>query len=127
MFNTLREPFMASLQTVVSGVELMIPAIIGALVFIILGWIFGAAAGRVVAHLIGVLKLDDLLAKAGVTEVIAKAGYRLNTGAFIGWLVKAFIVVIFLMAAFDVLGLKEVNVFLHTVLAYIPQVVVAAF
>jgi hypothetical protein len=126
MINMLSAELATSFQAVAFGIASMLPSILGALIFIILGWIFGVAAGRVVAHLIGALRLDDMLAKAGVSGVVAKAGYQLNTGAFIGWLVKSFFIVIFLMAAFDVLGLTQVNEFLRTVLGYIPQVLVAA-
>ncbi len=40
-------------------------------------------------------------------------------------LVKWFIVIVFLLASFDVLGLNQVNSFLAEVVGYIPQVIVA--
>jgi hypothetical protein len=49
----------------------------------------------------------------------------LNSGLFVGILVKWFIIVVFLMAAFDVLGLSQVNEFLRQVVNYLPQVIVA--
>lgn len=126
MFAMLQADLVNSVRTVADGVVAHVPSLVAALVLLILGLIFGAAAGRVVAHLIGSLKLDDALAKAGVAEVAARGGFKLDIGAFFGWLVKAFFVVVFVIAAFDVLGLTQVNEFLRVVVAYIPNVVAAA-
>ena len=108
------------------GVGAFVPKLFFAVVLVALGFIFGAAVGRVVTQLVNTLKLDDLLAKAGVSAFFTKAGYPLNSGAFFGWLARLFFVVVFMVAAFDVLELTAVNEFLKTVLLYIPQVVVAA-
>ena len=54
-----------------------------------------------------------------------RAGHSLNSGLFLGALVKWFIIIVFLMASFDVLGLAQVNSFLRDVVGYLPQVIVA--
>ncbi len=110
---------------IVSGIADVLPKLVAALVFVILGWVFGGAVGRVIAELIRSVKVDELLAKAGVSKFLARGGYQLNSGAFIGWLAKLFFIIIFLVAALNILGLTQVNMFLLQVLAYIPQVVVA--
>lgn len=125
-FNTLRDALSTSIKVAGSSVGEFIPKFFGAIAFIALGWIFGSAAGRVVAQLVTSLKADEALAKAGIDKLVEKAGYRLNSAAFIGWLVKVFFLVVFFMAAFDVLGLSQVNEFLKQILAYIPQVVIAS-
>jgi small-conductance mechanosensitive channel len=59
--------------------------------------------------------------------VLTRAGIKLNVGGFIGWLIKWFIIVVFLMTSLAVLGLQQVNAFLReVVLAYLPQVIIAA-
>ena len=73
------------------------------------------------------LKIDDLLKGAKVDTIISRAGFNLDSGRFIGGLVKWFVVVVFLVASLDVLGLNEVNLFLHqVVLVYLPKVIVAS-
>jgi len=123
--DLLRDEFVQSILAVFGGITETLPKLLAALLLIIVGWMFGAALGRVVAHAIHALKLDDWLKKAGVDTFLTRAGYRLNSGAFIGWLVKAFCIIVFVVTAFDVLGLSQVNGFLTQVLVYIPQVVVA--
>ncbi len=126
MLQTIQTELVQSIRDVAGGVADTLPKVLAALLFIVLGWAFGSAVGRVVHQLVDAAKADEWLAKAGVAEFLSKAGYRLNAGAFFGWLAKIFFIVIFLVAAFDILGLSQVNVFLNQVLMYIPQVIVAA-
>ena len=56
-----------------------------------------------------------------------KAGWKLDSGAFFGSLVKWFFVIVFLLAAANILGLSQVGDFLRDVLLYIPNVIIAAF
>ena len=114
-----------SIYGVAGGVGAVLPKIVVALIFVFLGWIFGMAVGRVIAQIIDALRIDTWLAKAGVDKFVERAGYRLNAGAFLGWLAKLFFIIVFLIVAFNVLGLSEVNGFLIQVLTYIPNVAVA--
>jgi hypothetical protein len=58
---------------------------------------------------------------------VERAGFSLDSGAFLGMLVQWFFIVVFLMASLEVLGLTQVNAFLQgVVLSYLPQVIVAA-
>ncbi|MAZ40499.1 hypothetical protein CL654_00040 [bacterium] len=116
-----------SFTDVTGGVVEFVPKLFVALVVFIVGWIFGALIGRFVAQIINALKVDKALERARVDEVVGRAGFQLNTGKFFGKLVEWFIIIIFLIVAFDVLGLPEINVFLReTVLGYLPDVFVAA-
>lgn len=125
MLQLLQNELAQSILNVTGGVGAVLPNIIAALLFIILGWIFGVAVGRVIAQIVDALRVDVWLAKAGVDKVVERAGYRLNSGAFLGWLAKLFFIIVFLVVALNVLGLSQVNDFLLSVLAYIPNVFVA--
>ncbi|PIR85425.1 hypothetical protein COU15_00830, partial [Candidatus Kaiserbacteria bacterium CG10_big_fil_rev_8_21_14_0_10_45_20] len=91
-----------------------------------LGWLIGAALGRVIAQVIRSLKIDGALKSTGLSDAVERAGFKLDSGAFLGGLVKWFVILVFLVASLEVLQLTQVNVFLQTVvLAYLPQVIVA--
>lgn len=116
-----------SFQDLWTGVLNFVPNLVVAILIIIIGWLIGALVGRVVAQIIRSLRIDEGLRKSGVEDTLARGGIVLNSGAFVGGLVKWFIIVVFLVAAFDVLHLTQVNDFLRgTVLFYLPQVIVAA-
>lgn len=127
MLQSLQNELARSIVDVTGGVGMVLPKIIVALLFVLLGWVFGVAVGRVLAQIVDALRIDMWLGKAGVDKFVERAGYRLNAGAFIGWLAKLFFIIVFLMVALNVLGLSEVNLFLNQVVTYIPSVVIAMF
>ena len=116
-----------SSQDLLTGIAGFVPNILVAIVIFVVGWVVGALLGRIVAQAIDALKLDSALRSANVDQVLARAGFRLDSGRFIGALVEWFIIIVFLVATLDVLGLTQVNAFLqNVVLAYLPQVIAAA-
>ena len=115
-----------SFQDLWAGVINFIPELVIAVVIFVLGWVIGALLGRAVDQIIKALKLDSALRGAGLERVMNRSGFALNSGRFIGELVKWFVIVVFLVASLDVLGLTQVNAFLQqVVLLYLPQVIVA--
>lgn len=97
-----------------------------AIVIFIAGWVIGSVLCEVVSKIVKAIKIDAVLESAGAKSLVNKAGFTLDTGAFLGGLVKWFIIIVFLVAALDVLKLQAVNAFLtNVVLGYIPQVIVA--
>lgn len=126
LLQTWTEVLQQSFQDLWLGVVAFVPSLIVALIIFVIGWIIGAVLGRVVAQIVGSLKVDNALRSAGFEEVFNRAGFSLNSGMFLGGLVKWFVIIVFLVAALDVLGLSQVNVFLQeVVLLYLPQVIVA--
>jgi len=110
------------------GVQVLqfIPKLILAIIIFIAGWVVGSVLSEVVSKIIKAIKVDLILESAGARGLLDKAGFNLNTGAFLGGLVKWFIIIVFLVTALDILKLEAVNAFLtNVVLGYIPQVIVA--
>ncbi len=107
------------------GVVNFVPSLIMALVIVLVGWGIGALFGRVVSQIIKALRIDEGLRRAGVEDFLNRGGLSLNSGAFLGGLVRWFIIVVFLIGAFEILGLSQVTGFLRDILSYLPQVIVA--
>lgn len=108
-----------------AGVQFLLNLVLAIIIFIA-GWVVGSVLCDVVSKLVKAIKIDAILESAGAKNLLGKAGFNLNTGAFLGGLVKWFIIIIFLVTALDVLKLSAVNAFLtNVVLGYIPQVIVA--
>ena len=104
-----------------------LPAILAAVIVFVIGWIVGVVLYRIVVEIVKVLRVDDALRSAGLNEAAREAGFNLDVGKFLGTLVMWFIVIVFLVAALDILGLNRVTIFLQqVVLFYLPQVIVAA-
>jgi small-conductance mechanosensitive channel len=120
------DAIVVSFQNMWVGVISFLPSLIAAILILIVGWLVGAVIGRVVYQIMRSIKVDEALRKAGLENLLQKGGIKLDSGHFVGSLVKWFIIVVFLVAAFDTLGLTQVNEFLKDViLYYLPQVIVA--
>ncbi|MEW5907579.1 MAG: hypothetical protein AB1643_00105 [Patescibacteria group bacterium] len=127
MLTSWSDVLVASFQQLWLGIIAFIPRLIIALLIFIVGWIIAVTLGKLIAQIIRSLKVDKALQALGTEEVLSRAGFKLDTGAFFGGLVKWFFLVVFLIAAIDVIGLTQVNIFLRdVVLRYLPNVIVAA-
>jgi hypothetical protein len=115
-----------SLASVWAGVIAFLPKLIIALIVFIVGWIIASLLARAVDQILKTVKLDSALRSAGLEQTLARAGFSLNSGRFIGELVRWFIIVVFLIASLEIVNLTQVTEFLsNVVLGYLPQVIVA--
>jgi len=127
LLNTWGEVLTLSFQNLWVGVVNFVPNLVVALVILVVGWLIGALLGRAVWQVFKSLKIDEALRRAGFESFLRRGGVELDSGAFVGALVKWFVILVFLVAAFDILGLSQVNAFLQdVVLGYLPRVIVAA-
>lgn len=120
------EVFTNSLQGIWYGVASFVPTLLIAVIIFAIGWVLASLLEKVVESVFKSIKVDNALRSAGLDDVMKRTGHPLNSGIFVGSLVKWFVIVVFLIASFDVLGLNQVNAFLKdVVLSYLPQVIVA--
>ncbi len=116
----------SSLQVAWNAVAFFVPLFLGAVIIFIIGWVIAVSLGKLVEHIVRSIKIDSVLEKLELGKALERAGMRLDSGEFIGGLVKWFLVIVALLAAVNILGLTQVSSFLRDVLLYIPNVVVAA-
>lgn len=126
MLQTWGDVLTTSFQSLSVGVITFVPNLIVAVIIFLAGWVVGSLLGNVVARVIRTLKLDNVLEGAGIGAVVHRAGFKLDSGKFLGVLVEWFVVIVFLLASFQVLGLAYVNEFIRQVVVdYLPRVIVA--
>jgi hypothetical protein len=128
LLQTWAEVLIFSFQQLWLGIVGFIPKLLLAIIIFCIGWVIAVTLDKIVSRLIRILKVDSALRGLGVEKFLERGGLRLDSGAFIGALVKWFFIVVFLIASLEVLGLNQVNYFLRDViLTYLPNVIVAAF
>jgi hypothetical protein len=115
----------SSLLTLWGGVALFLPRFIAAVVVFLVGWLIAELLGKLAYHVVKIVHLDNALSRVGFRQAWEKSGFKLNTPMLFYELVKWFFVVVFLMAATNILGLGQVSEFLGTVVFYLPNVIVA--
>ena len=119
--------FNASLQGLWLGFVQFAPKLIFAVVFFVVGWVLGSLVAKAVENVLNALKIDKLFESIGAEDFFKKAGMNLNSGYFVGQVVKWFVVVAFLLPSLNLVGLDEVAAFLKDdVLSFLPKVIVAA-
>lgn len=115
-----------SFQALWAQVVQFVPELIVALIVLIIGWILANILKQIVERIFDKLKVNAALDAAGVERLTEKAGVPLKAGVFVGTLVKWFVILVFFVAALDVVGLPDVTFFIRdVVLGYLPRVIVA--
>lgn len=103
-----------------------VPMLGAALLVFILGLVLAIGLGMLVERLVGLLRLDALLARVGVEKYFERGGIRLNVGKFFGKVVYWFALILTLLIVSNIFGLAELSKFLESsVLTFIPKVAVA--
>ena len=126
VFTTWADVLSQSFQNLFYGLVAFIPNLVIAIVIFVVGWLIGIGIGRVVRQIVDSLRIDQALRSTGLERLLARAGFQLSSGKFLGFLVEWFFIIVFLVAALDVLHLTTVNLFIsEVVLGYLPQVIVA--
>lgn len=125
VFTTWANVLSQSFLNLFYGLVSFVPTLVIAVVIFIVGWLVGVGVGRVVTQIVNALRVDHALKATGLEQMLSRAGFELSSGKFLGFLVKWFFIIVFLVASLQVLGLTQVNDFLMQVLGYLPQVIVA--
>ncbi len=114
-----------SFATLWVGFMEYVPRIVGALIVLIIGLIVAAGLDALVEKIFEMIKLDSFLEKLGLKPIFERAGLKLRGAYFLGRLVYWFVVIAFLLAVSDSLGLYALSGFLTSVLNYLPNVIAA--
>jgi hypothetical protein len=103
-----------------------IPAIIGAIVILIIGWIIAGFLGKLVTMVLSRVGFDRAAARTGISDFMARAGWREGGASrLIGELVKWFVRLLFLEAAAEAVQLTAVTAVLNQIVLFIPNLIVA--
>ena len=99
--------------------------IIGALIILLFGWIVSKLVAKAVLKVLQSLKVDRFAEKVNQTDFAAKAGFKIKISTFTSKLVFYVLMLIFVMAATDVLGMPVVSEMVSDLIAYLPRLLSA--
>lgn len=123
--QTWGEAITMSLITLGERLVNFLPSLLGALLVFLAGWIIAVTMGRLFEKVMKTTRVDKAMEKMDFGCNFGSAGIKCGISEFFGGLVKWFLVLVFLMAATDILNLSQVTEFLNRIILYIPNVVVA--
>ena len=102
------------------------PAIFWAILVFFIGWFLSKWIGQIAAAFLSKIRLNQVLKRMGLEEALTKIDARLNAPKFFGEIVRWFFVILFLMAASEILGLTQFSQFLEKAIGYYPNIFIAA-
>ena len=114
-----------ALNSLWQGFLNFIPDLIGAIIIFVVGWFISVGVGKTIAKILVKLKFNKIFAQRGWKEAMEKAELKVDAAGFVGAIIKWILVIVFLLAAVEVLGLVQFADFLKGVLAYLPNVIIA--
>lgn len=113
-----------SFNQVVNDIVTALPAVMGALVILLIGWIIAKVASGIVSRLLDRGSVDKTFAERG-SEVYGKRATSMKPSKLAGTIIFWVILVIFLMAAANFLGWPQVSQLLNDFVAWLPNLIVA--
>ncbi len=120
--------FNSSLQNLWYGFVQFTPRLVVAVILFVIGWVLGSLLAKAIEQVFSSLRVDTLFRSIGAENFFRKAGINLNSGHFVGQVVRWFVIIVFLLPSLNLVGLTDVSSFLTvSVLGYLPQIIIAAF
>ena len=92
-----------------------------ATLLILLGNLVGKIAGAVISKVLESLRIFELLHKVGFEDLFDEIGFDIELKKSVKKYIRAIVILIFAVAAFDYLGLNVVREFLNAFLMYLPS------
>ncbi len=113
------------LQQVLSRFAGAAANIVGALVILLVGWLVSKLVAKGVKKILESLKADRLAEKINETEFATKANLKIKVSKFTSKIVFYVLMLVFFMAATDVLGMQVVSNTFGDLIAYLPRLLSA--
>lgn len=113
------------LTRISSDVMNWLPALAGALLLLLLGWIVARLARAFFAGLLRRLGVDRLAQRVGASKALEGAGLAPSVAELIGRLVFWIVLLVFVLAAAESLGLQGLAGTMGGLIAYLPKVFAA--
>lgn len=119
------ELIVQSLETTWHQVVRLAPRLLVAVLLLTAGWLIARLVQRATVRLLRVLRLDVAAEHTGVEDFLVRGGVRLTAVTLIGQVIYWGLMLIFVLAVFNVLGLAPQPLFVDRVADYVPNVVAA--
>ena len=130
--DTARETMQASRQALVDSftqawtqVILLAPKMVAMVAVLVIGYVLARWFGGLIAVVTEKVGLQTAAEKSGLAKSMHDVGIRRPVPAIVGGIVFWLLMSVFLMAAFNILGLQSVSNAMGEVVNYIPRLLVA--
>lgn len=102
-----------------------LPALVGAILILVLGWIIAGLLASLVERVLKTVGFERAANTTGISSFIERSGSSWTASAIVAEIVKWFIRLIAIQAAASVLGLNQISQIINAILLWLPNLVVA--
>lgn len=100
-----------------------LPNFLAAIIVFIVGWIISVWIKKLIVKILNALRIDKFFERSGWREALEKAEIKVSVSDFCGEIIKWILVIIFLMASVEIVGLSQFSEFLGKILAWLPNLI----
>lgn len=118
--------FLGMLRDLLSQFMAVIPSFIGAITVFFVGWIIAGSLARLIKRLVALAGIDKAADRLNNIEMIEKSGVRIVPSVLLSKVLYYFLMIIFAMAATDLLGMEAVSDLMSDFINYIPNILTAS-
>ena len=102
-----------------------LPALVGAILILVLGWIVAGLLAGLVERVLKTVGFERAANTTGISSFIQRSGSSWTASAIVAEIVKWFVRLIAIQAAASVLGLNQISQIINAILLWLPNLVVA--
>ena len=114
-----------ALQDFWQGFLNFMPRLIGAIIILLIGWFIADWIGKLVTEVLRRLKFDRIFERTQWQDALKKADFKVSVSHFFGEIVQWVLVIVFLLAAVEVLGSYQFVIVLNRIVNWLPNLIVA--
>ncbi|MDO8729712.1 MAG: hypothetical protein Q7J69_00790 [Candidatus Omnitrophota bacterium] len=100
-----------------------LPRVIFAFLVFLAGWLIARSARWAIVKALKMVSFDDLAEKIHINDFLRRGEVKVNLSELVGIFVYWLIMLAFLLASLDLLGMTVAAELLERILAYVPQVI----
>ena len=113
-------------QNLWQGFLNFIPVLLGAIIIFTFGWFFAVLIGKIITEILKKLRFNQIFEKGDWKDSLEKAEIKVDVATFLGAIVKWVLIIVVLKIAVGILGWTDFSTLLDKMVAYLPNVIVAA-
>ena len=115
------DQIIAPFSDAITGIILLIPRLLGALIILLIGWIIGKVVARIISRLVDAAGLDQRTLQTPIGDMMGGSEDAVASG--FGKIGAYYIYFLALLAAADVLQIALLSQFITQAVAYLPALI----
>lgn len=120
-----RELFLEPLKATGEKIIGLLPALIGALVILLLGWLLSKILKAALVKLLVAVRLEKFSARSGLSKFLSRGDIKHSLADILGTVFFWIVFLFFIDLAADVLKFTLLQNLINTIISFIPRLVVA--